>query len=161
MLYASRASPFISIQFFVLKLDGWFSVLSNKFIPLWYYFINLRSSIIFCISSYIFFFGYFFIMLICNSLWIILLWVFLNFRNFTVIRLSYCISNCITNQFTSCFCCFLNYSFRSSFKWICCRLFSMIKKFLTNLTTQVFVFILSKRQKSIAFTNIRSQSWTE
>ena len=42
------------------------------------------------------------------------------------------IINFITNQITSCFCCFLNCSFRSSFRCISCRLFSMIKKFLTR-----------------------------
>ena len=69
-----------------------------------------------CIS----FFRYLFT--IYNCFWIILLWIFWNLHNF--------ISNCITNQITSCFSCFLNYSFWRSFKWICCRFFSMIKKFL-------------------------------
>ena len=38
----------------VLNLDGWFSALPNKFlfdISLLYYFINIRSSILFCLSS--------------------------------------------------------------------------------------------------------------
>ena len=100
---------------------------------------------------YIFFFRYFFIMLICNCFWIISLWIFWNPRNF--------ISNLITNQITSCFCCFLNDSLRKGFKYVCCKLFSVIKGFLDVFTTQVFTYIFSnifnhifsKRQKSIAF----------
>ena len=70
---------------------------------------------------YIFFFRYFIIMHICNCLWFILLWIFWNFCN--------SIRSFITNQFTSCFCCFLKNSFWRSFKCICCRLFSMIEMF--------------------------------
>ena len=55
MLYVPRASSFISTQFFVLNLDGWFGVLSNKLIifdiPLLCCYINLRSSVFFCLSS--------------------------------------------------------------------------------------------------------------
>ena len=70
-------------------------------IPLLYCYINLRSSIFLCLSAGdISFFRYFFIMLICNCLWIILLWIFWNFCN--------SISNFIPNQITSCSCCFLN-----------------------------------------------------
>ena len=53
MLYISCASSFISSQFLALPLDGWFGVLFKKLIidvPLLYYFINIRSSIIFCFS---------------------------------------------------------------------------------------------------------------
>ena len=57
-------------------------------------------------------------MLISNYVLIILLWGFWNFYNY--------ISNFIPNQITSCFCCFLNFSFWSSFKCTRCRLFSMI-----------------------------------
>ena len=67
-------------------------------IPLLYYYINLRSLIILSFFwRYISFFRYFFIMLICNCFWIILLWIFWIFCN--------PISNFITNQI-SCFCCF-------------------------------------------------------
>ena len=101
--------------------------------------------------KYIFFFRYFFIMLICNCFWIISLWIFWNSRNF--------ISNLITNQITSCLCCFLNDSLRKGFKYVCCKLFNVIKRFLDVFTTQVFTYvfsnifnhIFSKRQKSIAF----------
>ena len=79
----------ISISFFFFFFD----------ISSFYYYINLRSSTVFCFSSgNIYFFRYFFIILICNCLWIIVLWIFLNFCDF--------ISNFITNQITSCFCCF-------------------------------------------------------
>ena len=55
MLYVSRASRFTSTQFVVLNLDGWFGLLSNKFIffdiPLLYYYINLKSAINIRLSS--------------------------------------------------------------------------------------------------------------
>ena len=53
-------SSFISTQFLVLNLDGLIDALkatslSNKFaifgIPLWCYYTNLNSSIIYCLSS--------------------------------------------------------------------------------------------------------------
>ena len=56
VLYVPCALSFISIQFLDLNLDDWFGVLSTKFIifdiPLLYYYINIRSSIIFCLSSW-------------------------------------------------------------------------------------------------------------
>ena len=86
-------------------------------------------------------------MLLCNCLWIILLWIFLNFCN--------SIKTFIANQSNSHFCCFLNGFFWRSFKCICCRLFSIFKKFLNIFTAHafayVFIHILNKRQKSIAF----------
>ena len=101
-------------------------------IALLYYYFNLRWSIVFGLfSGDISFFRYFFIILIRNCLWIILLWVFWNFCDV--------ISNSITNQITSCFCCFLSRSFWSSFKRIFCKLFSMIKTFLTVFTIQVLL----------------------
>ena len=55
MLYVSRAPSFISTQFFVLNLHGWFGVLSYKLIVFWYsiiiLLINRWSSIIFCLPS--------------------------------------------------------------------------------------------------------------
>ena len=77
-------------------------------IPLLCYYINLSPSIISCLFSgdiylslglYFYTFLYFFIILICNCLWTILLWILWNFFYF--------IGNCITNQITSCFCFFL------------------------------------------------------
>ena len=54
-LYVPLDSSFLSTQFFVLNLDSWFGVLSNKFIifdiQLLYYYTNLNSSII----SYLFY----------------------------------------------------------------------------------------------------------
>ena len=118
LLYVPRDSSFISTQFFVLNLDGWFGLLSNKFtlfflyILLLYYDVNLRSSITFCLSSGYIYLSFFILQWtswdICNS-----------------------IRNIFTNQITSFFCCFSNYFFWSSFKCICSRLFSMINKSLT------------------------------
>ena len=132
MLYVPRES-FISTQFFVLNLVDWFwcNIRHLLFfdIPLLYYYINLRSSLTLCILSgdiyiYIFLRYYF---LICNCFWIILLQSFWDFPNF--------ICDFIANEFTSCFCWFLNSSFWRSFKCICSRLFSMIKRFLVVFTT--------------------------
>ena len=55
-LYVPRNSSFISTGFLVLNLDCLFFVLSKKFIIfinsiITYYYINLRSSIIFCLWS--------------------------------------------------------------------------------------------------------------
>ena len=49
-------SLFISTQFFILNLDGWFDVLSDESIIFWYsiitlYYVSLRSSIIFCLFA--------------------------------------------------------------------------------------------------------------
>ena len=54
--YIPRDLSFVSTQFLVLNLDGWFGVLPIKInvlidIPLLHYCINLRSSIIFLIFS--------------------------------------------------------------------------------------------------------------
>ena len=57
MLCIPFDSSFISTQFLALNLDGWFRAASNNFIIFWYpiiiylYYINLRSSIIFYLSS--------------------------------------------------------------------------------------------------------------
>ena len=60
MLYFSRESSFVLPQILFLTLDGCFDVLYNNFlpIPLSYYYVNLRSSIICCLFSvHIFFLG--------------------------------------------------------------------------------------------------------
>ena len=137
--YYQRAWSFISTLFFVLNLDHSFGVLSNKFIIfglilLLNCFINLRSSIILCLSSGDRCFStYFFIVFIFNCFWMILLRIFWNTCDF--------ISNFITNQITSCVCCFLSYSFRSSFNYFCYILFSMIKRFLAVFTAYVLIYI--------------------
>ena len=95
MLYFSCVSSFISTQFFIVNLDGWFGVLSKKIIIFWYSIIKLRSSIILCLSSGDIYLSLGIIMLICSCLWIILLW---SFCDFTVVQISYGVSNFITNQ---------------------------------------------------------------
>ena len=53
MLYTICDPSFISTQFSALNLFGWFDALSKILffdIPLSYYYINLRLSIIFCLS---------------------------------------------------------------------------------------------------------------
>ena len=99
------------------------------------YHINLNSSIILCLSSGDIYLSLVFIILIFNCLWIILLWIFWDFWNF--------ISDSITNQFTSCFYCFLSYCFWRSFKCICIRFISTINKFLAIFTTCVFTYIFT------------------
>ena len=86
LVYCLTNLLFFDIQ--LLYYYKWCYIISN-FLPLFW--------------RYISFFWYFFIILIFDCLWIILLQIFLNFRDF--------ISNFITNQITKCYCCFLNYSF--------------------------------------------------
>ena len=50
--YLSFGSPFISIQFHVLNLDGSFVVSSNRFIIFWYSIILLYYYILLCQSSF-------------------------------------------------------------------------------------------------------------
>ena len=137
-LYLPRKLSFISTQYFVLNLDGWFVALSRKFIIFWY-FINLLLYKYQTINNFllffwrnIFFFRYFFIIIIRNCFWIIMWW--------TSWDLCYIVSEFITNQITNCLHCFLNCSFWSNFKCICCRVFKMIKMFLAAFT--VFKFLL-------------------
>ena len=112
-------------------------------IPLLYYYINLRSSILFClcfgglhltyfsVRLYIFWF-------ISNCFRIIPWWSCQDFCNFI--------------------CCFSNCSPWSSFKCICCRLFYMIKKRLalftakifTDVFANIFTHVFNKTQKLIA-----------
>ena len=105
------------------SLAIWLSIKFILFLIIHSY-INLRSSIIFCLyfKRYIHFFMYFLIILICNSFLIILLEMFWNLRN--------SVNDFRTNWISSCFCCFLNCFLWSSFKCIYYRLFTMIKKFL-------------------------------
>ena len=75
-------------------------------IPLLYYYIYLSSSIISRLfSRNISLFRYFFIILICNYLLIVLLWIFWNFFDF--------ISNFVTDQIISYLCWYLNCSFEA------------------------------------------------
>ena len=100
-----------------------------------YYHINLRSSIIcYTFSGDISFFRYFSIKsnifcFFCDCFWAILWGISWHFCNF--------ISNFITDHSTSCFCCFLNCFFWSSFKRICSGLSTMIKMFLAIFTAVV------------------------
>ena len=129
LLNVPRDLLFILIKFSVLNLDGWFGVVSEKSIIFWYFIIILsyQSQII---NNFLRSFWryinlslsrYFFIILICNFLWTILWWPSWNFCS--------SISNFITNETTSCFCCFLNYYFWRSFKCIYYSSFSTIKSF--------------------------------
>ena len=107
-------------------------------IPLLYYYFNLRSSIISCIFS-----GGLYL-----SLGIFLSFSFTLssseffcckfFENFEILlAMLLPIKSAVASAF------FLNYYFWSSFKCICCRLFGIIKKFLTIFTIYVFTFFLS------------------
>ena len=134
MPHALWESSFILTQFLVLNLAGWFWCLTNLLffdITLLYYYILLKSSIIFCLFS-----GN-----ICLSLRISL-WSLLfssSFNCFWIILWSswgLCdfLCNFITNQVTSCFYSFYNCSFWGSFKCIYGKLLSMIKKLLIIFT---------------------------
>ena len=100
MLYLPRGSSFISTQFFALYI----------YIPLLYYYINLRSSIIFCLSS-----GDVYLPLDTS----------LSCSFVTVFELFWCevfeifcsfISNFITNQVISRICCFFELLFLKQFQ---------------------------------------------
>ena len=137
MLYVPRDLSFISTQFLVPNLDGSFYILFNKFTKalsltsflIFHYYILLyniiiRLSIIFCLWEIYIFLKYLLFIYYCLE---IILWSSSwNFCN--------SISNFISNYIISFFCCFLNHSFWRSFKWICSKFFSMIKKFLTVFT---------------------------
>ena len=107
-------------------------------IPLLYYYINPRSSIILCLfSEYInlslgisLSVTIFSVSLSTPNPQTILLWTFGDFLKL--------ISYFINNQFTSYFLCFLNCSFWSSFMSICNGLFNMINKFLAVYTAYIF-----------------------
>ena len=92
---------------------------------------------------YIYIFLLVFIYHFLNCLWIVLLWIFWNFRDFTVLRLTYCISNFVTDQIAGSFCCFLNWYFWISFKRICCRLFDWSRSFWQNLPLESLPISLS------------------
>ena len=78
LLYVACDSSFISTQFLVLNLDGWFVVSSNNFFwysIITYYHINLWSLIIFCLFLiYVFVCISIFLSIMCNIFfWIVLL----------------------------------------------------------------------------------------
>ena len=135
VLYVSYASSFILTYFFALNLFGWFGVFFNKIIifdiSLLHYYNNFRSSIVFCIYS-----GDIYLSLGISLSWLLVtvsklfFWWFSNF--------SYYIDNFITYEITSCFFCFLNCFIWTIFECICCRLCSIITKFLAVFTTLVF-----------------------
>ena len=131
--------------------------------PLLCYYINLRSSVILCLffgdihlSLGISLSGSIFFASILTASELFFSDVIRTFGDFN--------SNFIANQITSCFCCFLNCSFRGSSKCISSRMFGMIKTFLTVFTVYVFTDILiivfahifSNRQKRIIFYKIPS-----
>ena len=113
------------------------------------YYSNLRSSIVSCLSSrdiYLFI-G---ISLSCSFVTFSELFSSEFFGNFVpLLAIPLPIQSSVALPFS-------NYSFWNSFIHICCRLFSMIKKFLVIFTnrvfsyifTNVFTHIFSKRQKS-------------
>ena len=122
MLYLPCVSSFISNQSFVLNLDGWFGVLTNKFIIfnilLLYYYTNHRSSIIcFFVSGD----TYLSLDISVSHSTISKLFQVNFFRHLWFYQQFYEQLNCIS--------CFLNCIFWSNFNCICCRFFSMIKAF--------------------------------
>ena len=126
--------------------------------PLLCYYINLRSSIILCLffgeihlSLGISLSGQIFFASIVTASELFFSDVIQTFGDF--------ISNFIANQINSCFCYFLNCSFRGSSKCISSSMFGMIKTFFTVFTVYIFTDILiivfahifSERQKCIIF----------
>ena len=118
-----------------------------------YYCINLRSSIIFCLFSGDIHLSLC-ISLSCSFITVSELIWFKFFQTFEILStMSLPLKSRVASTV------FLIYSFRHSFRYICCRLFSMIKKFLAISTAYAFTYIFtksyghifSKRQKFIAF----------
>ena len=133
-----------------------------------------------CNNLFFLIFHYYNIILISDHLeiYIFSLGISLSYLFVTVSELIFCeifetflilAENFITNRITSCFYGFLNYSFWSSFKCVCCRLFSMMNKFVAIFTTQDFAYIftnilpifLAKDKNPKSFTNIWFLNWTE
>ena len=110
-------------------------VLSINFMIFWYYYIKYQI-----INTFLSFF-----------------WRYIYFV-VIFLKLQYFFSYFFTNEI-SCLCCFLNDSFWRSFKWICCRLFNLIKKCFAVSTSHVFTYfcasiftrIFRKRQKLTTF----------
>ena len=102
---------------------------SNLLVPLLYY-INLRSSINYCIFSGDIFF------------WLVLLFfLFVNqYLNYSVVNF---LCNYVILSNHQLLCCFFNYFFWSSFRCTSSRCFSMIKKFLALSTTYIFIYIFT------------------
>ena len=74
----------------------------------------------------------------------------------------YFISNFVTNQITSCFCCFLNCSFWSSFYCIYCRFFlTLSRSFWPYFLLKFLPMFLAKDKNPYPFTYIRSRRSTE
>ena len=126
-----------------------------------YYYINIRLSLIFGLSSgniYIHFFRYLFIMLICNGLWITLLCIFWN-----------SISNLITNQITSFLCYFWVTLFEVVLSASVANCLVWSKSFwkylpLTFLLILLKIFLpifLVRDRNPQPFTMIWSLGWTE
>ena len=117
MLYAPRKLSFITTQLFVLN------VLVFE-IPLLYYYFNLKSSIISCLFSTDIYtsLGILFIILIYNCFRIILLWIF---NLLILLEILLPVKSPVASAV-------FWITFWSRFNCICCRLFSMIKKFLTH-----------------------------
>ena len=123
-------SSFISTQFFVLNLDGWFGTLSNKFvilnIPLLFCYTTLNSSIICCLFSRNLHLS--FVTSISSS--------FFERRSaecnfFLKILMHLLFYQQFYYQLNPQLLLLFNCSFWRSFYCVCCRFFSTIKKFLT------------------------------
>ena len=120
-MYVPLDSLFISTQFFVLNLDGWFDVFSNNFfffdIPLLYYYTNLNSSINCCDFLEL----YFFLLVFLFQFWIFFsssFKLFWEYNSFEVFKTLVILSVALLPLFS-----FLDCSLCSSFYCICCRFF--------------------------------------
>ena len=102
-------------------------------VPSLYYFYQFINNFLSFFWRYICFFRYFFIMLIVTVSELFCCKFFEN-CNF--------ISNFITNQITSCFCRFWNYSFGRSYMCICCRFLALSRSFWLYLPL-VFAYIFT------------------
>ena len=164
MLYISRASPFISIQFLVLYLHDWVTSFPNKYLLIFHDYIMLilarQYFVVFVMGIYIFlltFLWIFAMFFLSKCLWIFSLFVYVwSTLSFTSSKF---ISKFIKNQIIACFYCFLITLVKVYCNFISSILFRMIKisglrlalKFLLTFLALFLAIFFCKRQKSISF----------
>ena len=134
-MYLPLDSSFISNQFFLRGLDGWFDVLSNKCIifdvPLLYHYTNLNSSII----CFLFFEDIYLYFGISVSFAFVFRYNSCECNSFGDFEIFVILSAILPFKSPFAFTVFWITFFWSSFYCICFRFFSTIKKFLTIFIT--------------------------
>ena len=140
-LYIPLVLSFISTQFSALNLDGWFGILSKKFITFWYSIIMLLYQS-YIIKNFQSFSGdlYFSLCMYLSSP--------MFSSSFVTVSKLFCgdfcnfIYNVISSKITSYFSCFLNCSFWSSVKWIFTDFLAWSRRFWLYLKLKLLLTFL-------------------